>query len=144
MISGTSPRPHLTASDQYPPLKPKGEIRVLSVIEPQSHRYELISINYAQSAPPPYVALSYAWGEHDSALGFPTRNKIWINGKPYEIRSNLFAFLAQWGPSLNQKNIYLWADAVCIDQDNLEERESQVAQMREIFTRAKAVWAWLG
>ncbi|KAF2502958.1 hypothetical protein BU16DRAFT_434007, partial [Lophium mytilinum] len=94
--------------------------------------------------PPPYVALSYAWGKHDIAVDIYPPNRIWINDQPYDIRPNLYAFLTQWGPTLHMKSLPLWVDAVCIDQDNLEERESQVAQMREIFTKAKAVWAWLG
>jgi hypothetical protein len=38
----------------------------------------------------------------------------------------------------------LWIDAVCIDQGNLEERNQQVAQMRDIYTNAKSVIVWLG
>ena len=39
---------------------------------------------------------------------------------------------------------YLWADAVCIDQDNVQERSQQVAIMAQIFKASIRVLAWLG
>ncbi|KAH7364025.1 heterokaryon incompatibility protein-domain-containing protein [Rhexocercosporidium sp. MPI-PUGE-AT-0058] len=39
---------------------------------------------------------------------------------------------------------YLWIDAVCIDQNNIEERGQQVSLMFEIYTKASVVIAWLG
>lgn len=38
----------------------------------------------------------------------------------------------------------LWADAVCIDQENLLERGEQVKIMRKIYSRATRVLIWLG
>jgi hypothetical protein len=38
----------------------------------------------------------------------------------------------------------LWIDALCIDQENVIERNHQVQQMGEIFSRASNVLAWLG
>jgi hypothetical protein len=38
----------------------------------------------------------------------------------------------------------LWADAICIDQRNLEERKRQVGLMDYIYTRASTVLIWLG
>lgn len=38
----------------------------------------------------------------------------------------------------------LWADAICIDQSNREEREHQVSHMRVIYKNAKQVLVWLG
>lgn len=38
----------------------------------------------------------------------------------------------------------LWIDAVCINQDDLEEKSSQVKLMGEIFSQAKAVLIYLG
>ncbi|KAI1771147.1 heterokaryon incompatibility protein-domain-containing protein [Hypoxylon cercidicola] len=37
----------------------------------------------------------------------------------------------------------LWVDAVCIDQDNLSERNHQVQLMREIYRKAAAVFSWI-
>jgi hypothetical protein len=38
----------------------------------------------------------------------------------------------------------LWIDAICIDQGNLQERNRQVALMRDIYRAAKRVLIWLG
>lgn len=38
----------------------------------------------------------------------------------------------------------LWADAVCIDQENLSERSAQVQLMAQIFSGASRVLVWLG
>lgn len=43
---------------------------------------------------------------------------------------------AQW--------VYFWIDAVCINQNNLSERNHQVSMMREIYSTASFVLAWLG
>lgn len=38
----------------------------------------------------------------------------------------------------------LWADAICIDQNNIPERNQQVRIMRKIFSQADRVLSWLG
>lgn len=39
---------------------------------------------------------------------------------------------------------FLWIDAICIDQGNINERSAQVARMGEIFREATKNRAWLG
>jgi len=38
----------------------------------------------------------------------------------------------------------LWIDAVCINQDDLDEKTAQVRMMKEIYSGAVEVVAWLG
>lgn len=38
----------------------------------------------------------------------------------------------------------IWIDALCINQDNLEERSSQVALMNKVYSRAYIAIIWLG
>lgn len=38
----------------------------------------------------------------------------------------------------------LWIDAICINQENKEEREGQVRIMKSIYERASMVRVWLG
>jgi hypothetical protein len=40
--------------------------------------------------------------------------------------------------------VYLWADGICINQLDVEEKTSQVKLMDEIYRRAKGVVAHLG
>jgi Heterokaryon incompatibility protein (HET) len=83
-----------------------------------------------------HTCLSYTWGEpHNKKI-------ILLNGKQYEIQSNLWDFL--WTARANGISDPLWIDALCIDQRNTAERNHQVQQMADIFQHAKQVLVWLG
>ena len=47
-------------------------------------------------------------------------------------------------PLLSKIPTYYWVDALCMDQQNVLERNSQVARMANIFRRASGVVVWLG
>lgn len=83
-----------------------------------------------------YEALSYTWGPP-----VPRRN-ITLDGQTFSVTKNLAAALRD----LRQRNSrrVLWVDAVCIDQSNIQERGSQVAQMNLIYINATRVLVWLG
>ncbi|KAK6215019.1 hypothetical protein QIS74_08038 [Colletotrichum tabaci] len=85
---------------------------------------------------PPYHALSYVWGDPT-----PTAT-VDLDGNPLPIGSNLNGALLR----LRQNGVvaWLWVDAICIDQNNHEERSWQAAQMRDIFAQASLVYIWLG
>jgi hypothetical protein len=79
------------------------------------------------------------WGEeHDHGGPF----LILVNGKTLAVRHNLHAFLRV--AKTKYPNRKFWIDALCIDQTNTAERNQQVQQMGEIYTKAKEVIAWLG
>lgn len=40
--------------------------------------------------------------------------------------------------------ICIWIDSICIDQNNVEERDQQVSIMADIFRSAESVYVWLG
>jgi len=123
----------------YKPLNPKNlEIRVLS-ISPSNDpdleifcRLETESLNNS----PSYNALSYCWGVEREG---PVIN---VMGTKLAVKPNLFASLKQ----LRDTNdiVRLWVDAICINQSNTRERESQVSIMGLVYQRAKIVYAWLG
>ncbi|KAM0168886.1 hypothetical protein ACHAPF_010545 [Botrytis cinerea] len=81
-----------------------------------------------------YSALSYAWGE-DSSL-----ECIVINGSRVEVRANLANILVHICPTTS----FLWIDALCINQDDVNERNHQVMQMSSIYKQAREVIVWLG
>ncbi|KAF2122051.1 heterokaryon incompatibility protein-domain-containing protein [Lophiotrema nucula] len=85
---------------------------------------------------PKYGALSYVWGD-------PQKSKhIFINSVQVGVAENLFSALQNL--RLPSKILTIWIDAVCIDQDDDIERNSQVSQMHNIFASADMVHAWLG
>lgn len=83
-----------------------------------------------------YNALSYVWGE-------PSITKpILVHGKELKVTTNLEAALRRIRtPDQSQT---LWVDAVCINQNDLDERNSQVLHMASIYRSAKLVAVWLG
>ncbi|PQE31169.1 heterokaryon incompatibility protein [Rutstroemia sp. NJR-2017a WRK4] len=84
---------------------------------------------------PPYVALSYTWGDPKDTL------PIYVNNTLMQVTRNLHSALLHLG--LDSGKI-LWVDAVCIDQQNNMEKSEQVQLMREIYQRAMHVTVWLG
>jgi hypothetical protein len=73
-----------------------------------------------------------------------------VNGKSLPITQNRATALRRaYHADLSQhkhetKTGYLWADGICINQDDLDERSSQVAQMGIIFRQAASDLIWLG
>ena len=93
-----------------------------------------------------YLALSYVWG--DSQL----TECILSDDQPKGITFNLYRALWTISCSVTQKKcdpwkkgkaIYLWADGLCINQDDLNEKASHIKLRREIFAKSKGVIAYL-
>uniref|UniRef100_A0A0B7KB35 Heterokaryon incompatibility domain-containing protein n=1 Tax=Bionectria ochroleuca TaxID=29856 RepID=A0A0B7KB35_BIOOC len=86
--------------------------------------------------PPPYAALSYTWGILDR------KRTIMVNGMPFLATENLESALYHLTP--HDYPLVLWVDVICIDQNNEGERPQQLQKMRQIYSRATSVTAWLG
>jgi hypothetical protein len=89
------------------------------------------------SDPPSYSALSYVWGEE------PQIHPITINGEVTSIRPNLYHAL-QRIRSLHTHQFCIWVDSLCIKQDDNTEKNEQVGRMSQIYSKAGAVFVWLG
>lgn len=88
-----------------------------------------------------YAALSYVWGESHSYA----RKPILVNGREIFVGKNLEVALRVLCASPEFVDGYkLWIDALCINQEDLEERGHQIAKMRDIYSNAWTVIAWLG
>jgi hypothetical protein len=85
---------------------------------------------------PKYEALSYTWGSEDS------QNAILLDGKTFLVRDNLWEALIRL--RMRDEERVLWIDAICINQDDISERNQQVRIMPHIYTRAQVVLVWLG
>ena len=86
-----------------------------------------------------YLALSYTWGDANQ------RRNITVNGATISVTANLEAALRSIRDSRVLKaGVKLWVDALCINQDDLEERNRQVKRMQSIFSNAQSVFVWLG
>ena len=86
---------------------------------------------------PSYNALSYSWGPP------PDSTPIIINGGVCRIRQNLFEFLRLTRRESSISDYY-WIDALCINQDDVDERNKAVRKMKDIYVKARRVIIWLG
>lgn len=85
---------------------------------------------------PEFYALSYCWGSTNDW------EHILVDGKLLPIRRSLHEFLVEL--RLLDRPRTVWADAVCINQCDVVERNAQVALMRDIYFAAQTVLVWLG
>ena len=93
-----------------------------------------------------YYALSYTWGNpFDRATpneAYDAVYSIQIDSKSYDVTKNLHEALLQLRRSY--ANSYIWVDAICIWQANLQERNIQVGIMDELYEKAASMLIWLG
>jgi hypothetical protein len=83
-----------------------------------------------------YTALSYVWGN----LANPRYISIAENTLP--VTRNLYKALLRLRNSSFERII--WVDAVCINQESIEEKEQQIRFMAKIYGQARSVLVWLG
>ncbi|KAF4332223.1 het-6-heterokaryon incompatibility [Fusarium beomiforme] len=90
-----------------------------------------------------FWALSYVWGPRENPA------TILLNEQPFSVTRNLYNALYQYrchmfnDYSSSQKSL-LWADAICINQNDQAEKSVQVPRMSEIYGKCERVLAWLG
>lgn len=121
---------------QYTPISP-GEIRCL-VLEP-GHDNEPLSCTlevHQIADKPDYEAISYVWGTPVMC------HKIKCHGRQTSITRNLRDVLRQC--RLPDSTRVLWADSVCINQNDDREKSHQVSVMGKIYSQATRVLICLG
>ena len=126
---------------RYQRLRSEGNIRVLKFsftgTTTREVSYEIIEKQLAEISGQ-FVAVSYHWG----ILG-PDRAIPIAGWKYYMLVTRVVkTMLEHIVGDLDVPNI--WIDAVCIDQINNLEKNSQVSMMGAIFNCARSVRVWLG
>ncbi|KAK5459657.1 hypothetical protein LTS15_003786 [Exophiala xenobiotica] len=109
---------------------------------------------------PSFDAISYAWCGQPIPLRVVPRDQdfppvvshpsddpsatkpIVVNDQLWSIGANLDSALRHFRDPITTK--YVWADALCINQSDVPERNAQVILMGEIYGRAQMVKVWLG
>lgn len=85
-----------------------------------------------------YTALSYSWGTE------PRSSLLLIGDKetPFAVLDHVHAALRR----LRHRTdiVSVWVDGICINQDNVIERQAQIKIMAQIFSAAEDVLIWLG
>jgi hypothetical protein len=83
-----------------------------------------------------FEAISYVWGKSKK------NKKIICDGRIIKITKSLSNVLRRL--RLPYRRRKLWADGICINQDDLDEKGHQVAIMGDIYRSAKCVLIWVG
>jgi hypothetical protein len=139
----------------YTPLS-HSHIRLLR-LEPHAHalgspiRCQLVCVELSSAH---YEALSYCWGD------ISEKKDILIGEKVMAVGENLWSALdhlrgcdcttcglERGGGGASTDHLssrYLWVDALCINQNDVQERNHEVARMGDIYRKAQRVLAWLG
>ncbi|CAN8105391.1 unnamed protein product [Discula destructiva] len=131
--------PEIASEDyQYAAFSAPDRIRLLSLKPGKSSdpiRCELFEARLA-SCSGQYEAVSYVWGPQKDLT------RIQINEHGLGIGPNLFRALVDI--RVEEGARLLWADAICIDQSNVEEKNMQVPMMKDIYTSALQTICYLG
>ena len=156
----------------YDPLPTPTSIRALDV-SPELGTGKRISCNIKiidLDDSPDYCTLSYTWGDpgaNPNDEQYPSVDKKSVNGEfeimcdglPFKVTKNCYAFLVMLrrsklilsqSPPTEPELVHImtvgliWIDAICINQNSLEERSAQVRMMDRIYRQAQKVIIWLG
>lgn len=146
---------------QYQPLDPEAQTIRLMRLLPGSFEDDIcVSLDTTvlrEDRIPKYEALSYAWGSREDPVDITVTTHpfhgLLRNGKRVrkagkrvdehlDVTQNLAAALRHL--RLKERKRVLWIDAICVDQQNLDERGHQVERMADVYRNAEQVIAWLG
>lgn len=111
----------------------------LAILQPSAHFTAPITCNLVEvtlNDHPIYEALSYAWGDPK------IQATLQIEGACLKVTTNLELALRYL--RLPDQPRTIWADAICIDQSNIEERNQQVGLMKDIYSSCTVDLVWIG
>ncbi|KAJ4293188.1 hypothetical protein N0V90_008470 [Kalmusia sp. IMI 367209] len=93
---------------------------------------ELVSFYLKSARLPEYTAVSYAWGPDPSKP-----RAIGVGGKSLRVTESAFQVVQSLAPVKGER--YIWVDFICINQEDVMERASQVKRMGFIYSKATQV-----
>lgn len=100
-----------------------------------------------------FECLSYCWGDMDDTVAidlfFPCLIIVGSEVSPsteFKITRNLHEILCKYRArgAESDTQVYVWADAICINQSDVIEKSAQVALMGDIYASAARTLVWLG
>ena len=136
------------AAARIPPLKydalpDSSSIRLLKIVDVTGPIVRCTLETFSPPSIPSYAALSYTWGQASPTDKMTSdRTSLAIcNRKQVLITKNLEHALRALARPTPQ---HMWIDAICLNQDDHDERSAQVARMANIYANASSVVVWLG
>jgi len=122
----------------YQKLPGSDHLRLLEVHDTNgtmSFRLKTLSLDEARDK---FVAISYCWGTDPTSRLLPL-----ADGTCIRIRTNVESLIARIFTDCSPGEL-LWIDAICINQEDVDEKTQQVRIMNEIYRAARRVSVWLG
>lgn len=125
------------------------QIRLLEILPRCEEEHKIVCCRVFKTYLPPnssgsdaqhYNSLSYVWGDP-----FPSVDIV-LNGSRMAVTKNLESALRHLRDSSTPEvqRLPVWVDAICINQDDLKERNEQVRIMRHVYRKAHRVISYLG
>ncbi|KAL4891083.1 HET domain protein [Aspergillus ambiguus] len=130
---------HPSGSFSYSALNPAAaEIRLVTIAPEKNEnspvRCTLQTVSLDN--PPRFEALSYVWGSVGEKV------EILVDDISFQVTTNLRNALRCLRHS--RKKRIIWIDYICIDQNNVKEKNTQLPLMGRIYREATSVVSWLG
>ena len=130
--------------------QPDKEIRILTLypgLPNQPIKCELQSrrlITDTESNETHYEALSYSWGADRALQNIEILHSLSRSAQPihFMVRPNLYSALEQL--RYPDRSRELWVDAICINQEDNQEKNLQIPLVPKIYSGAASVCVWLG
>ncbi|KAI0443142.1 heterokaryon incompatibility protein-domain-containing protein [Xylaria telfairii] len=137
-------QPCLCRAPAYPYRRLIGsDIRLLNIL-PGDGDLECVLHEMPLTEEQVFYALSYVWGNE-----FDTE-EILLDGQAFKVSRNLYEALQQLREQpgspmkIGYPDEYFWIDAICLNQEDMEEKAYQVPRMMEIYRASLSVIIWLG
>ncbi|KAH8599239.1 heterokaryon incompatibility protein-domain-containing protein [Bisporella sp. PMI_857] len=121
----------------YRPLREQREIRLLRLLRRkpfQRMRCELIHVQLDDA--PPFEAISYTWRDEGPSISTS------ISGASLKVTPAVREILEYRQTIFGER--FFWIDALCINQEDLDEKSDQIPLMKDIYKSASRVIVWLG
>lgn len=120
---------------QYQKLGSENELRLLHVRQStDSCSFEIVHRNLLRSLE--YEAVSYVWGNPER-----THTLLLSDNTRFPLTSSVSTALPYLAARSTTR--YLWIDQICINQADVDERNTEVPKMGAIYKSATRVIAWL-
>ncbi|PMD41991.1 HET-domain-containing protein [Hyaloscypha variabilis F] len=84
-----------------------------------------------------FEALSYTWSANEDP-----KSLILVNGNPFDVGPNLHSMLHARSMIFGERLV--WVDAICINQEDKDEKVVQLSLMGDIYQKSKRTVSWLG
>lgn len=130
---------------------PTAEIRLLDFLPPATSGNLKCRVRRASiDDTPTFISVSHVWGSGKAERLMHLES--WCGTKVIQISKNLESLLVRllchdsntlpqlWDGS---SRLPMWIDMICINQNDMDEKRSQIPLMREIYSQARSVIIWI-